>query len=196
MGSVTTDAGLYTGREGRLETSRDRERERERDRILTSLFMDHYDPLRRLAYVVMGDGALAEEIVMEAFAKAMAKWHLVSKADHPAAYMRQIVVNLCRSKIRRHILERKVGEMFKRREEDIIDRTAEGYGMDIDIWRAVQGLPERQRIVVVLRYLEDLSEPEIAQVIDLPVGTVKSQLSRARKKLAEKLGPSIVEEAI
>jgi RNA polymerase sigma-70 factor (sigma-E family) len=194
MGSVTTDAGLYTGREGRLEMSRDRELERERDRILTSLFIDHYDPLRRLAYVVMGDGPIAEEIVMEAFAKAMAKWHLVSKADHPAAYMRQIVVNLCRSKIRRNILERKVGEMFKRREEDIIDRTAEDYGMDIDIWKAVQALPERQRIVVVLRYLEDLSEPEIAEVIDLPVGTVKSQLSRARRKLADKLGSSIVGE--
>jgi RNA polymerase sigma factor (sigma-70 family) len=66
--------------------------------------------------------------------------------------------------------------------------------MDIDIWKAVQALPERQRIVVVLRYLEDLSEPEIAEVIDLPVGTVKSQLSRARRKLADKLGSSIVGE--
>lgn len=166
----------------------------DRDRVLTGLFIDQYDPLRRLAYVLLGNGAMAEEIVMEAFAKATSKWHLVGKADHPSAYMRQIVVNLCRSKIRRQILERKVGEMFKRRDEDIVDRTAEGYGMDLDIWRAVQRLPERQRSVVVLRYLEDLSEPEIAEVLDVPVGTVKSQLSRGRRKLAQWLGPEMVSE--
>jgi RNA polymerase sigma factor (sigma-70 family) len=125
---------------------------------------------------------------MEVFAKATSRWTLVRRADHPSAYLRTMVVNLARSKIRRHILERKVGEMFKRREEDIIDRTAEDYGMDIDIWRAVQRLPERQRTVVVLRYLEDMSEPEVAEVLDLPVGTVKSQLSRARRKLGEYLG--------
>lgn len=168
--------------------------ERDRDRLLTALFLDHYDPLRRLAYVMLGDGAMAEEIVQEAFAKATSRWDLVGSADHPSAYMRQIVVNLCRSKIRRHVLERKVSEIFKRREEDIIDRSAEDYGMDVDVWKAVQRLPDRQRVVVVLRYLEDLSEPEIAEVVDLPVGTVKSQLSRARRRLAEELGPGIAEE--
>lgn len=186
----TGDIGLYRGGELRLEAAG----ERDRDRLLTALFIDHYDPLRRLAFVMMGDGTLAEEIVMEAFAKATSKWDLVSRADHPSAYLRQIVVNLCRSKIRRHILERKVSEIFKRREEDIIDRSADDYGMDLDIWKAVQRLPERQRVVVILRYLEDLSEPEIAEAVDLPVGTVKSQLSRARKKLAEHLGPGIAEE--
>ncbi len=188
--SIGRNVGLYRGGEVCLEAAQ----ERERDARLTALFIEHYDPLRRLAYVMLGDGALAEEIVSEAFAKAMAKWSLVSNADHPAAYMRQIVVNLCRSKIRRQILERKVGEMFKRRDEDIIDRTAEHYGMDLDIWKAVQQLPDKQRAVVVLRYLEDLSEPEIAQVMEVPVGTVKSQLSRGRAKLAEWLGPGILED--
>lgn len=189
VGSIGRNVGLYQ----RGELAMDVPREGDRDRLLTALFIDHYDPLRRLAFVMMGDGPQAEEIVMEAFAKATSKWALVSNADHPAAYMRQIVVNLCRSKIRRHVLERKVGELFKRRDEDIVDRTAEHYGMDIDIWKAVQALPERQRTVVVLRYLEDLSEPEIAALVDLPVGTVKSQLSRARTKLSEKLGPEMLE---
>jgi RNA polymerase sigma-70 factor (sigma-E family) len=163
--------------------------ERDRDRLLTTLFVDHYDGLRRLAYVLLGESALAEEIVMEAFAKATSRFHLIGKADHPSAYLRQMVVNLCRSKIRRQILERKVGEMFKHRDADIVDRTAESYGLDIDIWRAVVALPERQRTVIVLRYLEDLSEPEIAELVGVPIGTVKSQLSRARGKLAHILGP-------
>lgn len=188
-GSVTStgDIGLYRRGGFRVEVAG-----RDRDRLLTALFIDHYDPLRRLAYVMMGDGTLAEEIVMEAFAKATSRWDLVSRADHPSAYLRQIVVNLCRSRIRRLVLERKVSDIFKRRDEDIVDRSAESYGMDLDIWKAVQRLPERQRVVVTLRYLEDMSEPEIAEVVDLPVGTVKSQLSRARKRLADQLGPDVM----
>jgi RNA polymerase sigma factor (sigma-70 family) len=58
----------------------------------------------------------------------------------------------------------------------------------MDVWSAVTKLPDRQRVCVVLRYMEDLTEPEIAEVLDCPVGTVKSQLSRGRAKLARLLG--------
>jgi len=161
---------------------------RDRDSELTALFLDYYDPMRRLAYVMIGDGAIAEEIVMEAFEKAMSKWRLFSKADHPGAYLRQMVVNGCRSKVRRKMLERRVSEMFKKEEKDAVIQGVEEYGVNLDIWDAVQKLPERQRVCVVLRYLEDLSEPEIADTLQIPVGTVKSQLSRGRKKLGDFLG--------
>lgn len=67
----------------------------ERDRALTELFVEHYDPLRRTAYVILGEAELAEEVVMETFTKALTKWGLVGRAEHPAAYLRQMVVNLC-----------------------------------------------------------------------------------------------------
>lgn len=168
-------------------------RSRDRDRELTDLFLNHYDPLRRLAYVILGDASLAEEITMEAFAKALSRWRLVSRADHPHAYLRQIVVNLCRSKIRRKVVERKFGGLFEREADEATRTDIEDHGINIDVWNAVRGLPERQRTCIVLRYLEDLSEPDIAAVLNIPVGTVKSQLSRGRKKLADALGADVLE---
>jgi len=170
-------------------------RARDRDQVLTNLYLEHYDSLRRLAYVMLGESALAEEIVMEAFAKAMTKWSLFSKVEHPPAYMRQIVVNLCRSKVRRKILERRVSEKFQREARDEIVHGADTHGDELGVWAAVRRLPERQRACVVLRYLDDLSEPEVAEVLDIPVGTVKSQLSRARRKLSDWLGADIEEAA-
>ena len=180
----------YRGGEVCLEVGR----ERDRDRELTALFLSHYDPLRRLAYVILGDATAAEEVVMDAFAKAMSKWGLFSRADHPAAYMRQIVVNLCRSKIRRKVLERRVGETFERKEDAISSQDVEAEGTNSYIWNAVRKLPHRQRACIVLRYLEDMTEPEIAEVLNVPVGTVKSQLSRGRAKLATWLGEDVLEE--
>ena len=170
-------------------------RRRDRDSELTALFLDHYDPLRRLAYVMLGDAQQAEEIVQEAFAKAMTRWNLFARAEHPHAYMRQIVVNLCRSKIRRFVLERKVTEMFKHDEERAEPVPGvEAHGLNLDVWDAVRKLPDRQRACIVLRYLEDMTEPEVADVLGIPVGTVKSQLNRARGKLSKVLGDVSFEE--
>lgn len=182
---------MYAYRESGVWVETGSEEGRARDRALTELYVDHYDSLRRTAYVILGDGALAEEIVMEAFAKSLSKWQLVSRADHRPAYLRQIVINLCRSKIRRKVLERRVGRGIKAEAEAELRLPKEESGADVDVWRAVRELPARQRACIVLRYLDDLSEPEIAQALDCPVGTVKSQLSRARGKLAELLGPEV-----
>lgn len=173
----------------RGEVFLERRHERDRDRELAALFDQHYDGMRRLAYVMLRDGAAAEEIVMEAFVKALSRWRLFSRADSPAAYLRQIVVNLCRTKMRRKAIEYRVnavtgGNPAERRP----GWTADAHSTQMDVWDAVSRLPDRQRLCVVLRYLEDLTEPEIAHVLDVPVGTVKSQLSRGRAKLGEWLG--------
>lgn len=168
-------------------------RKRDRDQELTALFTGNYDPLRRLAFVMLGDGAMAEEVVMDVFAKAMSRWTLFSRAEHPTAYLRQMVVNLCRSRVRRKVLERRWTETFERDARDALDQGPEEHGLDRHVWAAVKALPMRQRACIVLRYLEDLSEPEIAGVLEIPLGTVKSQLSRARRKLADSLGADIAE---
>jgi RNA polymerase sigma-70 factor (ECF subfamily) len=137
---------------------------------------------------------MAEEVVMDVFAKAMSRWTLFSRAEHPNAYLRQMVVNLCRSRGRRKSLEKRWVERLKHEAKESFESGPEVHGIDAHVWAAVRQLPQRQRTCVVLRYLDDLSEPEIAAVLDIPVGTVKSQLSRARKKLAGLLGAEIAED--
>jgi RNA polymerase sigma-70 factor (sigma-E family) len=161
---------------------------RRRDDVILVLFDQQYTRLRGLAYVMLGDSGLAEEVVMEAFAKVFSIWPAFRRTENPAAYLRQVVVNISRGKLRRRKVEWRVGAVFHGRSQSRApDWEASRSDADIDVWRAVGTLPERQRACVALRYLEDMTEREIAEAMDCSVGTVKSQLSRARRRLAELL---------
>jgi RNA polymerase sigma-70 factor (sigma-E family) len=161
-----------------------------RDQEVAALFEHHYQPLCRLAYVILGDRSVAEEIVMEAVLRTFAGWTRVRDVDSSGAYLRRAVVNLCRSRIRRAALESRVGALIHRREQTRAARSEEDRRVaSMAIWDAVRALPERQRACVVLRYYEDLPATEIADIMDCSVGTVKSQLAKARRKLEEVLRP-------
>lgn len=151
------------------------------------LFGVHFPSLCRTAYLVVGDPLLAEEMVMEAFARTLPRWAAVERADQPVAYLRRAVVNLCISRLRRLAVERRAR-----------DRSADGEPVRWDadladdarvVLDAVRHLPARQRACVVLRYFDDLPEQEIATALGCSTGTVKSQLSKARSRLAELLDP-------
>lgn len=166
----------------------------DRDREVAALFDRHYLPMCRLAYVILGDAALAEEIVMEALVKTFSGWRRIRDVGSVDAYLRRIVINLCRSKIRRKSIEARVNASIHHRDQ----RKAPEWDLDRHetnrvVWDAVLHLPERQRACVVLRYFEDLPEWEIADVLDCSLGTVKSQLHKARAKLERSLGPILRE---
>ena len=161
----------------------------ERNRELSALFDAHYRELRGLAFVILGDSHLAEEVVMDAFTKMFSSWARVRRLDLPYGYLRKTVVNLCRGKIRRRRLESRVNAVIQRRNEvEVSDLGAEHSEARLDLWDAVRRLPERQRLCVVLRYLEDMPEAEIADTLDCSIGTVKSQTFRARRSLGQMLG--------
>jgi RNA polymerase sigma-70 factor (sigma-E family) len=164
----------------------------ERDAHIAALFDRHYEPMCRLAFVILGDAALAEEIVMEALLKTFTGWGRVREVENAGAYLRRAVVNLCRSKIRRKVIEARVNAQSYRREE----RRAETWDPERHetsrlVWEAVRDLPERQRACVVLRYYDDLPEAQIADVLGCSVGTVKSQLAKARAKLERNLAGNL-----
>jgi RNA polymerase sigma-70 factor (sigma-E family) len=138
---------------------------------ITALFETDYTALCRLAYLLTGDGDRAEEIVMDAFARSLARWRTVRD---PRAYVRRAVVNLCRNRRRRAFLERRPPL------EDRVDAITEPTD---HIVRAVRALPPRQRAAIVLRYWQDLSDRDIADALGCSLGTVKSQLSKARATL-------------
>ena len=158
-----------------------------REERLSSLFDEHYLSLRGLAFVMLGDRAQAEEVVMEAFVKAFTGWNRFRSLEYPHAYLRQIVVNHCRSKFRREQVEKRVNVLLHSSTPETSESDAD---LRMDIWDSVRRLPERQRACVVLRYAEDLPEAEIAEILDCSVGTVKSQLFKARAKMEQELRAS------
>lgn len=184
--------GAATGRSGWGGMSvMDRSRP-SRDEAVAELFDRHYAPMCRLAYVILGDSAMAEEIVMEALLKTFTGWNRLRDVDRIDAYLRRAVVNLCRSKIRRKVIEARVNSAIHHRDErKAPDWDPERHETSRLVWRAVVELPERQRATVVLRYFEDLPEAEIAEILNCSVGTVKSQLSKARAKLEAALGADL-----
>jgi RNA polymerase sigma-70 factor (sigma-E family) len=166
----------------------------QRDREIAALFDRHYGPMCRLAYVILGDAAIAEELVMEAFLKTFSGWWRIRDRARIDAYLRRAVVNLCRSRIRRKAIEARVNATLHSREQVTTPAwDPERHETGRLVWQAVQTLPERQRAAVVLRYFEDLPEAEIAEALQCSVGTVKSQLSKARAKLERALGPMMTE---
>jgi RNA polymerase sigma-70 factor (sigma-E family) len=152
---------------------------------VAALFDRYYSQLRGLAFVMLGDAAAAEEAVMEAFLKTCSGWNSFRSLEHPHAYLRQIVVNQCRSRFRRQKVELRVNELVHRGGRTV---TAPDHEARIDLWDAVRALPDRQRACVVLRYVEDMTEVEIADTLDCSTGTVKSQLFKAKAKLERALG--------
>jgi RNA polymerase sigma-70 factor (sigma-E family) len=161
-----------------------------REREMSALFEQHYNGLCDLASMILSDPALAEEIVMEALLKTFTGWGRIRDKDRAGVYLRRAVINLCRSKIRRKVIEARVNALAHRRDELKPPAwTIETHETAREVWNAVRDLPTRQRACIYLRYVEDLAEGDIADIMDCSVGTVRSQLSRARAKLERRLAP-------
>ena len=139
--------------------------------------------LYRTAYLLAGDHASAEDLLQNAFAKLYLSWDKIRDQGALDGYVRRIMVNENNSLWRR---------AWKRREHSTDTMPDTGShdtyddGMGGALWSYVQTLPPKQRAVIVLRYYEQLSEAETADVLGISVGTVKSQTSRALAALRER----------
>lgn len=147
------------------------------------VFNTHHRSAVRLAWLLTGDPHAAEDVVSDAFAKVWVQWEKGNVKD-VGPYLRRTVANNVRSRGRRRALE--IRESEKRGGDERGVRLADDDLAERDVvWRALQRLPERQRQTLVLRYYEDLPEAEIAEILGVRVGTVKSQISRGLDRLRE-----------
>ncbi|MGO9334803.1 MAG: SigE family RNA polymerase sigma factor [Acidimicrobiales bacterium] len=142
---------------------------------LEALYRSERDRMVRMALLLVGSAADAEELVQESFVRVARARRPI---DNPPAYLRTTVINLSRSHLR-HL-------RVQRRQPATPPRLIEDPELD-GTWGAVCRLPFRQRAVVVLRYYQDLSEAEIARLLDCRLGTVKSNLHRALARLRKEL---------
>jgi RNA polymerase sigma-70 factor (sigma-E family) len=159
-----------------------------RDAAVTELFDAHYAGLCRLATLLLADPGQAEEAVQEAFLRTYVGWRRLRHPERAGAYLRAAVVNQCRSRGRRRMTEQRGNRaVWADVRDDGGPSDVERTGEVLAVLDAVCSLPTRQREAVVLRYYADLSEADVAEALGCSVGTVKSQLFKARATLARRL---------
>ncbi len=142
--------------------------------------------LLRTAYLLAGDSATAEDLLQTALTKTYVAWERIE--DHRAldGYVRRALLNTRTSQWRKRKVDEFACEELPEPEPvPAGDDPAEQQALHDAMWRAILRLPVRQRAMVVLRYYEDLSEAQTAEVLGVSVGTVKSTTSRALSKLRE-----------
>lgn len=135
--------------------------------LFGGLYEVEYGPMVRLARGMVDTNERAEEIVQEAFAKVLQRW---ATLDNPGGYLRMCVVNGARSELRKREVRRRIGAQ---RKPDAIASGDHEYLFD-----ALAQLTPKRRVALVLRFYGDHSEKEIAELMGVRPGTVKSLVSR------------------
>ncbi len=143
----------------------------------------HYGDLTVQLYAYFGDLQEAQDVVQEAFCRAYARWHTMSRYDDPVAWVRRVAWNLAITKWRR----KRTVRMFLRRQHPAEPQVSGPGPERVALVAALATLPDNHRRAIVLRYLADLTVAEIADREGVAEGTVKSWLHRARQTLAAKL---------
>ncbi|GGO76424.1 hypothetical protein GCM10012276_29140 [Nocardioides deserti] len=177
---------------GRM-TDRGATRGATRDAELTAWLAARQPALLRTAYLLTGDRHAAEDLLQTSLAKLYLSWDKVRDRGAIDAYARRVLVNEHTSLWRRGWKRREHATDTVPEPEPVLESYDDGTAAQV--WELVQGLPRRARAVVVLRYYEQLTEAETADVLGISVGTVKSQCSRALAALRERtpshLNPSL-----
>jgi RNA polymerase sigma factor (sigma-70 family) len=134
----------------------------------------------RVARRILADPARSEDVAAEALSRAYAHWRALHNAPHREAWVARVATNLALNTIRR-------------RSPHVATEVAVGHddatATRLALVAALQALPTRQRDVIVLRHLVDLSEQEVADQLGLSVGSVKTHLRRAKSRLRIALDP-------
>ncbi|MGX6602898.1 RNA polymerase sigma factor [Micromonosporaceae bacterium Da 78-11] len=147
------------------------------------LYAAHYADLTVQLYAYFGDRQEAQDVVQEAFCRALARWQTVAGYDDPVAWIRRVAWNLAVSRWRRT----RTALNFLRRQRSDEPQVAGPTPERVALVEALGTLPPAQRRALVLRYLADLTVAEIADREGVPEGTVKSWLHRGRTALAAQL---------
>jgi len=154
---------------------------------LAELYSRHVPAAIRLAYLLTGDRQQAEDLAQDAFVRCIGRFRHLRVPDAFEAYLRRTIVNLHTSGLRRRRLERawlaREGATAAR-----VSTSMPDVGARETLWRQLLTLPPRQRAALVLRYYEDLSEREAADVLGCSVASVKSLTQRGAAAMRLEIG--------
>ena len=143
-----------------------------------------------LATTMTGDTHLGADIAYEAMLRLYREWTRVGAMERPGAWVRRVVINLAidarRSRMRESLA---ISRLNPNPTTDAAEPTSEQF------WIAVRALPDRQRAAIALHYIDDMAVADIADVLGVTVGTVKTSLFYARRSLAKTLGTQEADDA-
>mgnify|MGYP003348228021 CR=1 FL=1 len=144
--------------------------------------------LRRKAFLMSGDWHAADDLCQEVFIQMYSRWPKIAKGGNVNAYANRVLAGCYIDTTRRPWRRERVSDVIP----DVVDRAADEAmdrvdGGDAALELALGHLPANQRVVVVLRFTDDLTVDEIARELNIPAGTVKSRLSRGIETLRSEL---------
>lgn len=147
-------------------------------------FRVEYPNLVAVATALAGSPEDGEDLVQDTMVKALLRWSTVQRLESPGGWAHRVLLHACRSWWRRRRTQ--AGFLARQRR---VEPSTDGPSPDaMAFWAAVRTLPERPRQVMVLHYAGDHTTAEVARILDVPEGTVRSDLTRARAALALTLG--------
>lgn len=163
--------------------------------------LPHLDAVFRYAHALTGDATRAEDLTQETMLKAYRAWHQFERGSNAKAWLLTILRNSFINEYRREQHRGKTIDISTIepyavfRETQEVDPEGRFFAsiVDDEVVRAIRALPEEFREVLLLSDVEDLSYGEIARLLEVPVGTVKSRLFRARQALQRRLYDYAVE---
>jgi RNA polymerase sigma-70 factor (sigma-E family) len=162
----------------------DREGRRTQERGLEALYRAHAAEALRLGFLLTGERTLAEDLMQDAFVKVLGRFHDLRNRDAFWWYLRRTIVNLASSTFRRRRVER--AWLSSQRPDETAPAHGD-FGERDRLHHALMKLRPEQRAAIVLRFYEDLSEADTAEALGVPLGTVKSTVSRALERLRQEL---------
>jgi len=146
-------------------------------------FRSSHPRLVAIALPLSGDVDTARDLAQEALLRTYRAWPKVSTLDQPGAWTRRVLLNLAVDVSRRRRRESAANGRAFAPDSDVADTSV----VDQSFWVAVRALPALQRSSVVLHYVDDMSVADVAAVLEVSEGTVKTSLHRARQTLAKTL---------
>ena len=150
-------------------------------RTLEALYVVEHRRLLRVAFVMTGSMAVAEDLVQDVFVQAHRHRDHVLGLERPDAWLRRVLVNRARSRWRRLVVEAR--HVSGRRDAEVLAMSESAH----ELWDAVRTLPPRQRAVVALVFLEDRTVTDAARVLGCAEETARTHLRRALDRLAKTL---------
>lgn len=153
-----------------------------------ALFREYQQPVYRLAVSFLQDAAEAEDVTQETFIIALDNLAAFRGDAALSTWLYGIALNLCRRRMRKRrglarVVERLKNALLQPEPLPSVEASFLTNDRDRTLWHAIQALSEKHRLPVILFYYHDLPVAEIAQVLDLPKGTVISRLHTARERL-------------